>query len=72
MIDKVKLKAKIVGKGMTQRELSGILNIANNSLSRKICGKTPFNLGELQKLKDVLGLTSQELYDIFFAEQVGK
>lgn len=72
MINKEKLKGKIVEHGMTQVELSKIMNIANNSLSRKINGKTPFTLGELQCIKNALELTSQEMTDIFFAEEVGR
>lgn len=59
-----KIKAKIVERGMTQREVAEIIGILANSFSRKINGKRDFLLSEAIKLCSVLNLENPR--EIFF------
>ncbi len=63
-----KLKAKFVEHGMTQNDVAKSIGIANNSLSRKLAGKSEFTLGEVVRLCRVLEIA--EPTEIFFSQDV--
>lgn len=71
-LDNRALKAAIIRNGMTQEQLAEMIGLAPNSISRKINGKNEFTLGEAQKIKEALSLSSEEVSSIFFAKRVGK
>ncbi len=59
------LKGSIVATGMTQGQAAKLFGMSQNSLSRKMTNKREFTLGETLKIKEVLGLSDQDFYNIF-------
>ena len=71
-MDKQKLHGKIVEKYGTQWKFAKeVLGISSTHLSVKIAGDS-WSLSQIAKTADALGLTPGEIYDIFFADEVGK
>ena len=67
-MNKYKLKGKIVEKGLTHKDIAAkdVWNCALCTVSQKINGVRPIYLHEANKLAELLKLTPQEYYDIFF------
>lgn len=60
------LKSKIVGAGMTQRDLAKALGVSVKTLSAKINGKSAFSTKEVVKTCDILQISdSNEKVFIF-------
>ncbi|MCF8002521.1 MAG: helix-turn-helix domain-containing protein [Halanaerobiales bacterium] len=57
-----KLKGLIAQNDMTQRDIASLINVAPNTLSRKMNGKTPFTLPEAKIIADFFGITIDELF----------
>ncbi len=51
------LKAKIVEKDISRSFLASQLGMSTNTLSYKLCGHRPFDVDEVIKLCEVLGIT---------------
>lgn len=49
------IAAKIVLQGMTGKEIANQMGISYSSFHNKMCGTTPFTLGEAIRLKRILG-----------------
>lgn len=63
------LKEKIEASGLRTDYIYESLDISRTSLHNKMSGKTQFTLDEVQKLCDILGITSlREKENIFFSE----
>lgn len=61
-----KLKGKIVEAGYTQRSLAKELGMSKNTLNSKINGKIPFNVIEIERICEKLGIRdSVEKANIF-------
>lgn len=61
----LKLKAKLVEQGLNVETLAEKIGIDRSSLYRKLnTGK--MTIREAQRIKDLLGMTSDEARDIFF------
>ena len=69
MINANLLRGKIVAAGFTQGEFAERLMMSKNTLSAKINGRSDFSLGEIREIRKVLGITAQEILDIFLPEQ---
>ena len=63
MTDTLKLKAKIMEKGMK-------MQLSANALSNKINNKKDFKVSEIWAIKDLFQLSNNEIISIFFAEKV--
>ena len=62
-----KLRGKMAENGFTQKALAAIIGKSENSLSRKLRGKTPFNTDEIMSICDALHIDSNaEKASIFF------
>lgn len=61
-----KLKSKIVERGINVETLAGKLGIDRSTLYRKLDAYEKFTIGEAQKIKTELELTSEEATAIFF------
>lgn len=70
-LDKTSLKAAIMKRGLTQEKLAYMINMSENSLSKKINGKVQFTLAEIQRMIQCLELSNKEILSIFFAYDVG-
>lgn len=62
-----KLKGKIVERGMNVSKLAECIGIDKATLYRKLNNFDSFTIGDALKIKDALGLSNQEAYDIFLA-----
>lgn len=62
-----KLKGKIVSKEMNVEQLAAMIGIDRTSLYRKLNNFEKITIGEACKIKDALGMTDDEAYEIFLA-----
>lgn len=62
----LKLRGKMVEKGMNVETLASIMGIDRATLYRKLGNGGNFTVGEALKINDALELTKEEAYDIFF------
>ena len=70
MTDTLKLKAKIMEKGMNIQSLSKEMQLSANALSNKINNKKDFKVSEIWAIKDLFQLSNNDIISIFFAEKV--
>lgn len=60
------LKAEIAAREMTYREVAEKAGISKSTFSAKINGKRPFDVDEVLRIVDVLGITdNQRKVEIF-------
>lgn len=62
----LKLRGKMVEKGLNVGTLAAKIGIDKSSLYRKLKECEKITVGEAQNIKDVLGLTAEEAREIFF------
>ena len=68
MLNRNLLRAAMVARGYTQEELAKKIGISANTLSSRLLGASSFNVDEIDKICEVLGITSNEQkVDIFLA-----
>ena len=72
MFDYEQLRRLLRQKHRTCRDLAEEIGVSAVSLSRKMNGTTQFTLGEIQGIRESLGLTLRELELIFFAPELAK
>ncbi len=63
-------RAKVVYNGYTLSEVAKKIDINESTLHRKLKDGGTFTRSEISKLIDALNLTSDELTEIFFAENL--
>lgn len=66
MTDTERLNQKIKDSGIKKNWISEKCGMSYNSFLNKLNNKTDFTAPEISTLKDVLGLSPQEVNDIFF------
>ena len=52
---------------LTPEFLADALGLTPEALFRKVCGEDDFDLGEIRQIVGLLGLTEDEVDDIFFS-----
>ena len=65
-----KLRSVMVLHGDNGVKLARALGISQNSLSKKMTGKSQFTQDEIWQIKERYGLTPVEVDEIFFAQSV--
>ena len=70
MTDTERLNKKIKDSGIKKNWISEKCGMSYNSFLNKLNNKTDFTAPEISTLKDVLGLSPQEVNDIFFSQMV--
>lgn len=65
-MDSMKLKGMRVSKGYTQEILAEELGISTKSYNRKELGIIEFSRKEIAQLIEILGLSNNEVFSIFF------
>ena len=60
------LKSVLALKEKRLTELSRDIGISYSALYRKLRGSSSFNAIEIKKISEVLGLSNDEIFDIFF------
>lgn len=69
MLNAQKLKGKMVEKGKSVESISAEMGINPATFYRKLKNNS-FEIGEAEKLVDILSLTSEETIAIFFANTI--
>ena len=67
-MDKIELRVAMKRKGLNYTKLAEILGIGYGTLWNKINQKTEFTLDEIQKLSEILDLSTEQRDQIFFKE----
>lgn len=68
MLNKNLLKSVIVKNGYTQERLAEVIGMSANTLSSRITGASSFNVDEIDKICEVLGIVdNNEKADIFLS-----
>lgn len=62
------LRAKMVAVGITQGMLADKLNMSRATLCSRMGGKSEFTAREIRGIVEILGLTKEETFAIFFTE----
>lgn len=62
-----KLKGKIAENGLNVDVLAEKIGIHRSSLYRKLDNAEKITIGEAMKMKDALGLSNDEAYEIFLS-----
>ncbi len=62
----MKLKGKIIEKGLSVKEVAEKMGLDISTLRRKLNDTNRFKVGEAKEIAAILGLTKRELSDIFF------
>lgn len=70
MTNTSKLKGAIVEKGMLQEAVAMQLGMTSATFNYKVNNKTEFKASEIKKLAEILHLTKEEVFAIFFADEV--
>lgn len=66
MINTNKIKGRLAELGLTQRDVSNALGIAQQTANQKINNIRPMDLCEAEKLADLLKLSPEEFTVYFF------
>lgn len=69
MTNSNQLKIAMLKSGLTAREFAAKIDCSYETLSLKMNNKRQFTQKEIQEAFIVLGLTYQELYEIFFNKE---
>ena len=67
MLNRKKLQGKMIEMGFSSLELSKAIGISQSAFFRKLSGISDFTREEIQHIRNLLNLTSEELESIFFA-----
>ena len=67
MFKKNEFRAMLARKEISVGEIAKALSIDPATLSRKISGQSDFYRSEIEKLCEILNLTTEETLQIFFA-----
>ncbi len=70
MINAELLEEKRRQRGYTLEKMASELGISRTCLWNKIHGETQFYIGEAAKIKEMLKLSKNETFNIFFATKV--
>lgn len=68
MINTVELKVAMMRRGLTQKKAAEDLGICQGTLSGKINNKHQFKVSELTKLRNLLGLSPEQMNEIFLEQ----
>ena len=68
MVKTVELKVAMMRRGLTQAKAAEALGICQGTLSGKINNKHQFKVSEIAKLRDLLGLSPEQMNEIFLEQ----
>lgn len=67
MFDRALFKYMVDRKQLTLSDVANQLGINDATLYRKMKGESDFSRSEIQMLKSILGMTTEESISVFFA-----
>lgn len=65
-------RAKLAENGLSQKDVAKELGMAENTITHKIREQSFFGVNDVKKMSKLLNLTKDEIFDIFFADDVNK
>ena len=68
MVKTVELKVAMMRRGLTQAKAAEALGICQAALNYKINNKRQFKVSEIAKLRDLLGLSPEQMNEIFLEQ----
>lgn len=68
--DYQRLKGERIAKGYTQKDMALKLGVSRNTYVKKESGKSDMSIDELSKIGDILGLTPEKTFTLFFKKVV--
>lgn len=72
MPDNKRIEKMIADHGYTKTYVAKQLELSRQAFSRKLHGTIRWSAGDILVIKDLFGLSSEEAFDIFFANKVDK
>ncbi|WP_061317519.1 helix-turn-helix domain-containing protein [Clostridium botulinum] len=70
MVNTLKLKARIVENGLTQKDIAKVLEIAPSTFSQKINNIRPMYLKEADVIADLLKINVMQFGEYFFTSKI--
>lgn len=70
MPDNKSIERMIADHGYTKTYVAKRLDVSRQAFSRKLHGTIRWSAQDILIIKDLFGLTSEEAFDIFFADRV--
>lgn len=70
MVNTLKLKARIMEFGFTQKDVAKALDIALPTVSQKLNNKRPMYLQEADIIANLLEISTQEFGEYFFTQKI--
>lgn len=70
MVNTLKLKARMVELGLTQKDIAKALGIASPTISQKINNIRPMNLKEADLIADLLRINTIQYGEYFFTSSI--
>lgn len=67
MLNTLKIKERMREKGLGQKDIAAVLNVAMPTVSQKINGIRPLYLDEAEKMAKLLQISDSEFGEYFFA-----
>ena len=68
MVNTVELKVAMMRRGLTQVKAAEAMGMSQPELSYKINNKHQFKVSEIAKLRDLLGLSPEQMNEIFLEQ----
>ena len=65
-------RAKLAENGLSQKDVAKELGLAENTLTHKIREKSFFDVNDVKKMSKLLNLNKDDIFDIFFTDDVDK
>ena len=69
-MDKYRLEYEIKRRGLVKEDVQQAIGLSRTAFYRKCNGITDFTLSEVRAIADFLGLSPDDILDIFFAKKV--
>lgn len=69
-MNNIELKVKLMRSNMSVEDLAQHMGINKVTLYRKIKGESQFDLNEIKEVAAILNLTQNEIFSIFFTNQL--
>lgn len=69
MVNTLKIKARMVELGLTQKDIATALELATPTVNQKLNNKRPMNLNEANLIANILNIDSFQYLKYFFYNQ---
>lgn len=70
MVNTLKIKARMIEHGLTQKDLAKALDIATPTMSQKLNNVRPMYLKEADILADILDIGTMQFGEYFFTSKI--